>query len=207
MLLITSFALILGSGCTSTKINHAWKDPSVQETSFKNIIVIGILEGKKKKGLRLSFESHLTEDLKEAGYKATASTDVYGLKSFEGKSEDEIIELLKKDGYDAAITIAMLDVTREQNYVRGQVDYWPGGIYFSRFGRYYSYWYNRVYTPGYYVTNTTYLVEGNLFDIQKDRLIFNAQTETMDPASIDNMAHRISRSLIKSMKEKKILRD
>lgn len=193
------------TGCTSTKINTAWKDPSIESATYKNIIVVGLMEGKKRKSLRLSFEEHIAEGLRTAGLKASASSEIYGLKSFEGQSEDEIIRRLNKDSYDAALTITLLDVTKEQSYVRGHVDYWPGGIYYSRFGRYYSYWYNRVYTPGYYITNTTYLVEGNLFDIQKDRLIYTSQTESIDPASIDNLAHRISRSLIRSMQKKKVL--
>lgn len=197
--------MIFASACTSTKISSSWKDPGVSKTSFKNIVVVGIMEGKRKKSLRISFEEHMVNDLKEAGIKAASSSNVYGLKSFNGMSENDIIQLLKKDGYDAVITIALLDVTKEQSYVRGQVDFWPGGIYYSRFGRYYSYWYNRVYTPGYYVTNTTYLVEANLFDIERDKLIFSSQTETIDPASIDNLAHRISRSLFRSMQEKEIL--
>jgi hypothetical protein len=198
-------SMIFASACTSTKISSSWKDPGVSKTSFKNIVVVGIMEGKRKKSLRISFEEHMVNDLKEAGIKAASSSNVYGLKSFNGMSENDIIQLLKKDGYDAVITIALLDVTKEQSYVRGQVDFWPGGIYYSRFGRYYSYWYNRVYTPGYYVTNTTYLVEANLFDIERDKLIFSSQTETIDPASIDNLAHRISRSLFRSMQEKEIL--
>jgi len=205
VILLSVITIMIHSGCTSAKITHAWKDPSVESASFENIIVVGLMEGKKRKSLRLSFEEHIVEDLRNAGLKASASSDIYGLKSFEGQTEDEIIRRINKDGYDAAITITLLDVTKEQSYVRGHVDYWPGGIYYSRFGRYYNYWYNRVYTPGYYITNTTFLVEGNLFDIEKDRLIYTSQTESIDPASIDNMAHRISRSLIRSMQEKKVL--
>jgi hypothetical protein len=193
------------SGCSSTKISSAWKDPSFQGKKYKNIIVIGIMEGKIRKSLRLSFEEHIVSDLKEMGYKAIGSAEAYGLKSFAGKTEIEIMQILKKDSYDAAITTTLLDVTKEHNYVRGHVDFWPGGIYYSRFGRYYSYWYDRVYTPGYFVTNTNYIIEGNLFDIEDDKIIFTAQTESMDPSTIDNLAHRISKSLLKSMKEKSIL--
>ncbi|MFN4286131.1 MAG: hypothetical protein ACK4E8_09240 [Lacibacter sp.] len=125
---------------------------------------------------------------------------------FEGKNEEEVIALLRNEGYDAVITITVLDVKKEATYVRGQVDYWPGGIYYSRFGRYYFYWYDRVYTPGYYVTSTRYIVEGNLFDIKADRLVFSAQTETIDPGTLDNLGHRFSMRLLKAMQEKGVLR-
>lgn len=196
---------IMFSGCSATKISSVWRDPSFQEKKYKNIIVIGIMEENRKRSLRLSFEEHLVNDLKEMGYKAISSTDAYGIKSFIGKTEDEIIQILKTGGYDAVITTTLLDISKEQNYVRGHMDYWPGGIYYSRFGRYYSYWHNRVYAPGYFIINTNYIIESNLFDIEDDKIIFSAQTESMDPSSIDNLAHRISKSILKSMHEKRVL--
>jgi hypothetical protein len=192
------------TSCTSTRIDSSWKDPQFQNTSFKKIIIAGIMEGKKRKSLQWSFESHAVNDLKMIGYTAEAASDVYGLKGLNGKNEDEILQMLKKDGYDAAITFTLLDVNKEKNYVQGHLEFWPGGFYYNRFGRYYSYWYNRIYSPGYYVTNTTYVVEGNVFNLQTDKIIFTAQTESIDPSSVDNLAHRISRSLIRSMQEKNI---
>jgi hypothetical protein len=197
--------IILLTSCSSTKISSSWKDPAYLGKKYKHIIVVGIMEGKIKKSIRLSFEEHIVNDLKSMGYAAIGSAEAYGLKSFISKSEDEIMQTLKKDGYDAAITATLLDITKERNYVRGHLDYWPGEIYYSRFGRYYSYWHNRVYTPGYFVTNTKYVIEGNLFDIEDDKIIFTAQTESIDPSSIDNLAHRISKVLLKSMQEKRIL--
>jgi len=59
--------------------------------------------------------------------------------------------------------------------------------------------------PGYYVTNTTYIIEGNLFDTGLDKLVYSAQTESMDPGTIDALGHRFSQTLIRSMKEKEVL--
>ncbi|MBU6158630.1 MAG: hypothetical protein KGP35_06315 [Bacteroidetes bacterium] len=192
------------ASCTTTRIDSSWKDPQFQNTAFKKIIVAGIMEGKKRKSLQLSFESHAVNDLKMIGYTAKAASDVYGLRGINGKSEGEILQMLKKDGYDAAITFTLLDINKEKSYVQGHLEFWPGGFYFNRFGRYYSYWYKRIYSPGYYVTNTTYIVEGNVFELGTDKLIFTAQTESIDPSSVDNLAHRISRSLVQSMQEKNI---
>jgi hypothetical protein len=205
LLLLLMSLLILAGSCTITRLTSVWKDPSFESPVYKNIMVIALLEGVNKRELREYFENHMAGDLLQMGYNAKATT-VYGPRSFQGKSEEEVIQLLRTDGYDAVITITVLDVLKEDNYVRGTVEYWPGGIYYSRFGRYYYYWYNRVYQPGYYVTSTTYLVEGNLFDIARDRLVFSAQTESMDPATLDNLGHRFSITLLKAMKEKGVLK-
>jgi len=202
--LLVGLVLLTGS-CTTTRLTSVWKDPSFQNPGYKNIMVITLMEGINRRELREYLENHMAEDLKAKGYNAHAATAVYGPRSFQGKNEEEVIQLLRKDGYDAVITITVLDVMKEESYVRGSVEYWPGGIYYSRFGRYYYYWYNRVYQPGYYVTSTTYVVEGNLFDIERDRLVFSAQTESMDPATLDNLGHRFSITLLNAMKEKGVL--
>lgn len=206
LILLLAGMLLLTASCTTIRLTSVWKDASFQAPAYKNIMVISLLEGVNNRELREFFENHMAEDLLQKGYNAKAATAVYGPRSFQGKSEEEVIQLLRKDGYDAVITITVLDVVKEENYVRGNVEYWPGGIYYSRFGRYYYYWYDRVYRPGYYVTSTTYLVEGNLFDITQDRLIFSAQTESMDPATLDNLGHRFSITLLNAMKEKGVLR-
>ncbi|HMO33948.1 MAG TPA: hypothetical protein PKE63_13635 [Lacibacter sp.] len=196
---------LLLSGCTTTRLTTVWSDPELKPAAYKNIMVVTLMEGVTNRELRVYFENHMAEDLVAMGYNARAATAVYGPRSFNGKTEDEVIALLRNDGYDAVITITVLDVAKEDTYVQGQMDVWPGGIYYSRFGRYYYYWYNRVYTPGYYVTSTRYIVEGNLFDAKADKLVYSAQTETIDPSTLDNLGHRFSIRLLRSMKENGVL--
>jgi hypothetical protein len=164
------------------------------------------MEGVKNRELRVYLENHMAEDLSDMGYNARSATAVYGPKSLNEKSEKEVIDLIRTDGYDAIITVTVLDIEKEDNYVRGTIDYWPGGIYYTRFGRYYTYWYQRVYQPGYYITSTKYLVEGNLFDVKTDKLVYSAQTETIDPGTLDNLGHNFSIRLLKNMKEKGVLK-
>lgn len=203
----TSLALLslLFFSCTGTKLTTVWKDPKLKQAQYKKIIVVGLMDDIKNRALRERVETHMAEDLTQMGYSAQAAYQMYGPRSFTDKKEEEVINLLRKDGYDAVITVTLIDIEKESNYVQGYVDFWPGGIYYSRFGRYYYYWHNRIYQPGYYVTNTTYLIEGNLFDISLDKLVFSAQTESMDPGTVDNLGHRFSKTLIRSMREKNIL--
>ena len=168
-------------------------------------MVVGLMDGIKNRALRERVETHMADDLRAAGYSAQSAYNTYGPRSFTDKKEEEVINMLRSDGYDAIITIAVIDIEKERSYVQGYVDFWPGGIYYSRFGRYYYYWQNRIYQPGYYVTNTTYIIEGNLFDVGLDKLVFSAQTESVDPGTIDALGHRFSQTLIRSMKDKEVL--
>ncbi len=201
----TSIAITL-IACTTVRLTSTWKDPQLSANpGYKNIVVLSLMEGVNNKELRTYMEKHMAEDLVKMGYNAKAATDVYGPRSFSNKTEDEVIELMRKEGFEAVISLAVLDVTKEETYVKGRAELWPGGIYYSRFGRYYYYWYNRVYTPGYYVTSTRYMLEANVFDTKTDRLIFNAQSESIDPATLDQLGHRFSIHILKTMQEKGIL--
>ena len=202
---LASLILMLLFSCSSTKLTTVWKDPKLKQTQYKKIIVVGLMDDIKNRALRERIETHVAEDLTQMGYAAQTAFQVYGPRSFTDKKEEDIIHLLRKDGYDAVITVTLIDIEKERNYVQGYVDFWPGGIYYSRFGRYYYYWHNRIYQPGYYVTNTTFIIEGNLFDINLDKLVYSAQTESLDPGTVDNLGHRFGQTLIRSMKDKKVL--
>lgn len=203
--ILSALVILLSFSCTSTKLTTVWKDPKLKAPQYKKIIVVGLMDGIKNRALRERVETHMADDLKQLGYSAQAAYAAYGPRSFTDKKEEEVINLLRNDGFDAVITVTVIDIEKEKSYVQGYVDFWPGGIYYSRFGRYYYYWHNRIYQPGYYVTNTTYIIEGNLFDTGLDKLVYSAQTESMDPGTIDGLGHRFSQTLIRSMKEKQVL--
>jgi hypothetical protein len=205
LFLLLSFGSIIFSGCSSTRITTAWKDPNSTHTNYKKIMVVGLMNGIKRMELRERMENHLADDLKNRGYEVNTSFREYGPSGLKGKTENEIIDLMRKEGYDAILTVALLDIEKERNYVQGYVEYWPGGIYYSRFGRYYYYWYDRIYQPGYYVSNTTYLIEGNLFDTKLDKLVFSAQTESFNPGTADKLGHQLSQSLLDEMSRKGML--
>jgi hypothetical protein len=52
------------------------------------------------------------------------------------------------------------------------------------------------YEPGYYVTDKTYFMETNLYDIESNQLIWSAQSETVNPGSIDNFVSTYPQILV-----------
>lgn len=145
------FIHFLFSTCSPTRITSSWKDPAFNIPAYKNIAVAALLDGLNKRTLREFMERHMAEDLRKMGYEAKAITDVYDPKALKDLSEDEIVNTLREKGFDAVITLAVIDIRQMQDYIPGILIYRPSAIYYNRFGRYYSYWYERVYTPGYYV--------------------------------------------------------
>lgn len=56
-----------------------------------------------------------------------------------------------------------------------------------------------MYDPGYYVTDKTYFLETNLYSTETDRLIWSAQSVTVNPTSIDAFAKEYPEVLLERM--------
>ena len=203
-LLLMMIALLMG--CNATQLTSTWKDAAFAVPNYRQIAVAGILQGVNKRSLREFMERHMSEDLNKMGYRASAISELYGLQALKGIKEDEMVAMLREKGFDAVITLAVIDIEQMQDYMPGNFGYQPYAFYYQRFGWYYGYWFDRIYMPGYYVTNTRYLVEANLYDVATDKLIYSAQSETFNPSSIDNLGHNISIRILNDMKTKGVLR-
>lgn len=151
-------------------------------------------------------EDHLTGDLKDHGYNAVAASAEYGPKAFRSLTEEAVLEKIQNSGFDAVVTIVLLNKEKERFYVPGHAYYYsPYSGYYRRFYGYYNTMYNRVYAPGYYVTNTRYFWESNLFEVASKELIYSVQTESFDPASAETLAHEYGKLIVKDMVKHQVL--
>ena len=197
--------LVLLSACSNSRITSSWVDP-YSKTPLKKVMVVALLDDKDRR-LKEQMENQLAQELTAQGLSATTAYHDFGPKSFEGMKESEVIKQLRTSGIDGVISIVLLDQSKEKNYVAGNVNYEPQTVFVrtSRFYGYYTTIYNRVVTPGYYQTNTNYFFETNLYDVSRNKLLYSAQSETFDPSSVENMAEKHSKAIIKDMKSKAVL--
>ncbi|HEX4956534.1 MAG TPA: hypothetical protein VFV46_00035 [Lacibacter sp.] len=191
-------SLLLSSGCTTSRITSSWKAKGEITPVFQKILVLGLLH-ENNHALQQRMETHLADDLKMLGYKTITSLDEYGPKAFEHMSEKEALEKLKYSGIDGVLTIVLLDKAKEQYYVPGRIHYSPYGFYYDRFWGYRGVLYQRIYEPGYYVTDTQYFWESNLYMVQTQQLVYSVQTESFDPVNTQNQAHEYGKLIIKNM--------
>ena len=190
--------------CSSTKITSSWKAKDAVTKPYHNIMVWGILT-EKDSSLKQSMETHLVNDLADKGYHAISSLSVFGSRSYKKLTEKEIVDQFKNSGVDAVITIVLLNKQKEEVYVPPGMINNPANL--DRVDRYYSNMYDKIYTPGYYVTTTNYFWESNLFEVTQDKLVYSARTRSFDPASANLLAHENGQLLIKNMVKKKIITD
>ncbi len=150
-------------------------------------------------------EQHLVDDLKALGYDAVCSCNEYNPKLFENMSEQQAIDKLRNAGVDAVLTIVLLNKTRERYYIPQRVQYSAFEYSQNRFWNYSRFMFDRIYSDEYYVTDTKYYWESNLYDLAGNKLLYSAQSQSFDPNSTNKLGHEYGQVIIKDLVKKNVL--
>jgi len=178
--------------CSSTKISSTWREPNKEISLQKlhKVLVVALFQDETS---RRKAEDQMT------GFfygKAVVSYD-YLDKKISQQNENAIREKIKKDGFDGAVTMRLLDVDKEETYARGNISMYPA--YYNTFSSYYFRNWGYYSNPGYYSTTKTYTVETNVFSIKEDKIIWTGITKTTDPSGVVKMTEEISQAVFNEM--------
>jgi len=193
------------SGCETLEITSTWRLSPQPGDGMRRILIMG-LNREADRSVMMEMERHLSEDLRARGYQATSSLVEYGPHTFDRLSESEALRKLQASGYDAVLTIVLLDKERERHYVPGQVIYTPYVFYHNRFWGYRTVLVQRIYEPGYYVSDTRYFWESNLYSLKEGQvLLFSAQSRSFEPDNASSFGHQYAKSIVERMVDQGIL--
>jgi hypothetical protein len=209
--LIVLSTLVLS--CTSsTKITASWVDPSLNngnrqggynatsgETSPKSVLVASLSRNME---VRTKLEDALANEAAKRNIKVIKSTTQFSPDFYQNTpSREDLLASINKTGVDAILTVSLINKESETRYVRGSTPYSPFTAYrwYGGFYNYYNYWRPYFYDPGYYVTDKTYFLETNVYDAKTEKLLWSAQSETVNPASIDKFVKEYPKVLVRQM--------
>lgn len=202
------YLLLVGTlvtiGCSTSRITNSWKEKDAVAKPYKKVLVLG-LSGDPDRTYREKMEEHMVGDLADLGYNAVSSIKQYGPKTFEGVEEKEAVRQLHDQGFDAVITIVLLNTEKERYYTPARVQNTPYWSAHSRLWNYYSTINGRVYSTGYYSESTKYFWESNLYDLNDWMLVYSAQSQSFDPASPNNFGHEYGLMIVKDMVKQGVL--
>lgn len=200
-LAITLLCITYFNSCTSvTEISGTWKKPSIAAKQYKKIMVLG-LEGEVVK--RAAVENAIVQKLKSNGYNAVAGTSILP-DSFvdsdnngkvDNENKDIFAQKIKEQGVDGVFTISLNNVKESQQYIPGNTYYTPSTVYYP-FYNYYWRTYNVVHTPGYYTKSTNYFLTSNFYDMSDEELIWSAESETINPQSLNDFSKSYSTAIV-----------
>jgi hypothetical protein len=202
LVLVFSICATLLISCNTTRITSSWSLPGASAHKYNKVLIIG-MTGAKDRELRENMENSVAKGLNAYGINAVTASTKYGPKTFQNMSDDEAAKMVKDDGFDGVIMVALLDKNKEEYYTPGRVARTPYAIVRSRWSRNYRVLYDRVYTPGYYSTTTNFELEANFYDA--DTLQYSAQATSFNPGSPTTLATDFSKSIIDDMIKKGLI--
>lgn len=210
--IITSFTLLnvcwlLFSGCSmsSTAITGTWMNEDTLAPHYNHILVAPFISDNH---IRNDVEFKLAQQLSERDVKVERGSKFLPQKNTASTTDREaVFESVKAQKVDAILTVSLIDKEAETRYVPGSYTYtpYPTYSYYGTFSGYYNYQNRRVYEPGYYVTDHYYYLETNLYDAETEKLIWSAQTETYDPATIDSFTEDYSKKITVQLRKDSII--
>jgi hypothetical protein len=199
-LFIMAICLLSMAACKSTRLTSSWKTPDAKLQTDKKIMVVALVPKQERK-LRVLMEDNLVSELKKEGYNAVSAFATYGPESAMGK-DDEKAAMQKYRNSDVAqvMTVAMVDKSRQRSYVPGY-----GYPYYGM--PYYRGWYGGMYGPGYgyYQTNVKYQWETNLYDLNEKKLLYNAESDSVDPPTAYRQAYLYARQIVKDLQKQQLI--
>lgn len=200
---LAGLVLFLAS-CSGTKVTSSWKDPEVKLDQHQKIMVMALVNDKQD-ALRKNIEAEMVAQLKHRGYDAVPAFATYRQQELKGLNEQKALNKIRRHNIDQVLTIVMKDKSKEKSFVPNNGFYGGYPMYYGRFWPYYGMMYDRIYRPGYYTTNTRYFLEGNLYSMKDNKLLYSVQTETFDPSSAARMAVVYSQQVVKDMTRQQLI--
>jgi hypothetical protein len=202
--LLLSIAICVLSCGPTTNVTNSWTSKDAASKPLEKVMILAMMP-EQERTLREQLEQQLSTNLATEGYMSTSAYAEYGPKAFEKLSETQALKKLRTNNIDGVLIVTLLDKEKEERYTPGSVSYYPVNTRYNRFWGYYTTYYSRVFTPGYYTKNTRYFIETNLYDMKGNKLIYSAQSETVDMESAQKLATDYARAIVKNMQEHSLL--
>ena len=194
-----SLTMLIISSCASTKIVESWKEPGKQITmdKLKKVLVVAMF---KDETSNRKAEDQMVKFLKDKGIQSYN----YLNKNFDKSKVETIQNKIKKDGFDAAVTMRLIDVDKETIYQRNGVNRFPNN--YRDFSSYYYESAISYYNPDNYITTKTYTIETNIYSITENKIIWSALTETSDPKGVNKMTEDVTQAVYKQMIKDRLIK-
>lgn len=198
MLALWMLMACIGCG-PANKVTSSWTNKDfTSNVKYDKIFVAALVSNPH---VRTHLEEEMSNAAKTYGLKVERSWDYFPPTFGKGEAtpREMMMNKINELKCNLIFTITLTDKESETRYIRGGMGYYgPYPGYGLRFWGFYSYWYPYMYDPGYYVTDKSYFMEGNLFDAESETLLWSVQTKTINPPSIE----KFSKGLVEAMLKK-----
>ena len=190
--------VVFSCATTRTKLTKTWTDEAYRGSKVTDVMVIGVTE---EEATRRSFENRFVKKLKATGIEAVSSAAV--LPSETKLDKEKIVAEIKRHGVDGVLVTHLVEVEEEEmsspQTTRARPDDYHGG-----YAEAYAAAYDSVHHPEYTVKMKVRL-ETKLYDTKADKLIWSAESTTMQAGSDAEAMNSVIDALIRDLRKNKLL--
>jgi len=181
-------AILIIASCTSTKIASSWReaDKAVMVEKLNKLLGVAFF---KDETSRHKAEEQMADYLNGKGIVSYN----YLHDNFNKANEELLRARITADGFDAAVTMRLVDVDKEKIYNPANFFYFPE--YYRNFSGYYLKSWTNYSTLGYYSTTKICIVETNVYSIRKDIIIWSGATEIANPDGLRKITQEVAGAL------------
>lgn len=182
------------SSCSPVTLT-SWKNPKVNQ-QVSSVVVWGMFD---KLEYEKPFEYAMVQYFNQKGLKAIPALQIIDPKV--KYAYEELEKKFAEAGADAALIFTYKGTEKDENYVPPTTTVYPDYYYnyYSYYNwaypMYYSPGYNVVTTGGYWTTTTVVNLTANLYENDKDVMLWTASISITDPNYMDQSAIAIGKSI------------
>ena len=206
---VSVLVLVFISCSSSQKVISSWVNKEeLKEKKYSKVFVMALTQNQSS---RTIVEFDLASTLMEQGYESVKSIDALAgtFRENSNPTKEDILAKVRELKCDVIFTVSLLDSKTETRYVNGSSAYYapyPTYGYYGGFGNYYGYYAPAVYSPGYYTTDKSYYIEGNLFDAATEKILWSVQSVTYNPDGIKQFSATYCKLLVSQAQDDELLK-
>ena len=199
--LILAAALSIQLGCLgSVQLTSVWTDPGYTGQPKDNILVVALAH---KHQVRASFEYQLAHEFESRGVRAMASVD--GIPRDEQLDKQTFARYFGDENIDAVLVTSLVNADTVDQYTPGATYAMPVG-YYSTWHGYYGAVYSVHHEPGYWTTNTNFVLESNLYDVATEKLLWRGLSKAVNPEDAMEVIVDLSKILVSRLDKDGVVR-
>lgn len=184
--------------CATTKQVKVWKDDSYQ-SKLKKILVIGVSQLPL---MRNFFESEFVDQLKARGVEGVISNKIIPPEKMRDK--EAVLSAIKGMGIEAVLVTRVVDKRYADQFYGGGVALMPTD-YNVGWDSIYAQSFAAVPLPVYQHSVDIVMLQTNVYDIQKEKLIFSAISKTYIEGAKESVVKPFIEAMVKELVGDKLL--
>ncbi len=193
-------ATLLFASCATQSVITTYKNRDNQTDNIHAVLVAAVIAADDT-AVQNQVENYFTFELKKAGYQAVPSSIAFGPGGLANLGQEETLMKLCNYGFDAVLTVALIDESKENYNNRPDAHPFIANFYLERIWNY-----ERIQANLADSQNERHFWECILFDLYSLRPLSAIQTRLYDVVKGKPVEPELAKTVIGKMKKERILR-